>query len=92
MKKENKKKSFYQDNNDTFIEIKVVSRNIITDWVQGIRNMLGMELKAYTNAIKETTEELLNKAKTREIDWFKIDIEEFGKGGFMVSVYGGYKK
>lgn len=92
MKKEIKKKDYYGSNKDTFIEVKVVSRNIITDWVQKIRNMLGLELKAYTNAIKETTEELLNKAKTREIDWFKIDVEEFGRGGFMVSVYGGYKK
>ncbi len=92
MKKEIKKQDYYKGNKDTFMEVKVVSRNIITDWVQGIRNMLGLELKSYTNIIKETSEELLNKVKTREIDWFKIDIEEFGRGGFMVSVYGAYKK
>ena len=92
MKKQIKKEDYYKENKDTFMEVKVVSRNIITDWVQGIRNLLGLELKSYTNIIKETSEELLNKVKTREIDWFKIDIEEFGRGGFMVSVYGAYKK
>ncbi len=92
MKKEIKKQEDYKGNKDTFMEVKVVSRNIITDWVQRIRNLLGLELISYTNIIKETSEELLNKVKTREIDWFKIDIEEFGKGGFMVSVYGAYKK
>jgi len=92
MKKQNEKKDYYKGDKDTFMEFKVISRNIITDWVQRIRNMLGLELKSYTNAIKETTEELFNKANTREIDWFKIDIEEFGRGGFMISVYGAYKK
>ena len=92
MKKQIKKEDYYKENKDTFMEVKVVSRNIITDWIQGIRNLLGLELKSYTNIIKETSEELLNKVKTREIDWFKIDIEEFGRGGFMVSVYGAYKK
>ena len=92
MKKQIEKKDYYKGDKDTFMEVKVVSRNIITDWVQGIRNMLGLELKSYTNIIKETSGELLNKVKTREIDWFKIDIEEFGRGGFMVSVYGAYKK
>ncbi len=92
MKKQNEKKDYFGSNKDIFMEIKVVSRNIITDWVQKIRNMLGLELKSYTNIIKETSEELLNKVKTREIDWFKIDIEEFGRGGFMISVYGAYKK
>ena len=87
-----KEQDHYKNSKETFMEIKVVSRNIITDWVQGIRNMLGLELKSYTNIIKETSEELLNRVKTREIDWFKIDIEEFGRGGFMVSVYGAYKK
>ena len=92
MKKQIEKIDYYKNTKDTFMEVKVVSRNIITDWVQGIRNALGMELKSYTNIIKETSEELLDKVRIREIAWFKIDIEEFGKGGFMVSVYGAYKK
>ena len=54
-----KEKLFKGDN--TFFEAKVVSRNMITDFVQGIRNMLGLELKAYTNTINEVANELINK-------------------------------
>jgi len=87
-----KKKIYYGVENDTFLEVKVVSRNIITDWVQSIRNLLGLELKSYTNTIKETSEELLNKVKKKPIDWFKVDIEEVARGGFLITVYGVYKR
>lgn len=92
MKNNIKKKIYYGVENDTFLEVKVVSRNIITDWVQSIRNLLGLELKSYTNTIKETSEELLNKVKKKPIDWFKVDIEEVARGGFLITVYGVYKR
>ena len=92
MKNNIKKKIYYGVENDTFLEVKVVSRNIITDWVQSIRNLLGLELKSYTNIIKETSEELLNKVKKKPIDWFKVDIEEVARGGFLITVYGVYKR
>ena len=74
-----------------YFDSKVVSRNIITDWVQGIRNLFGLELKAYTNIVNETVKELLNKVDTK-LKWYRIDIEEFGRGGFLVSIYGEKEK
>ena len=77
--------------NLVYFDSKVVSRNIITDWVQGIRNLFGLELKAYTNIVNETVKELLNKVDTK-LKWYRIDIEEFGRGGFLVSIYGEKEK
>lgn len=76
---------------NSFFENKVVSRNIITDFIQGIRNTFGLELKAYTNVIKTTTDELMKKCLIKETEWYKIDIEEIGHGGFMIAIYGVYK-
>ena len=70
--------------------VKVVSRNVITDYVQKIRNFLGLELKSYTEKIDVTIKELLAKA-VEEIKWYKIDVEEIGGKGIIVIVYGVYK-
>ncbi len=76
----------------TFFEVKVVSRNIISDFVQSIRNFLGMEMTGYSNIIEITVKELLNKIKKKgKANWFKIDIEQIANSGIIISVYGEYK-
>lgn len=81
------KKDLIKESDLFYFNSKVVSRNLITDWIQGIRNMFGLELKAYTNIVNETVKELMDKVDTK-LKWYRIDIEEFGRGGFLVSVYG----
>ncbi len=70
--------------------VKVVSRNVITDFVQGIRNFLGLELKSYTEKIDVTIQELIGRANKPK-KWYKIDVEEIAHGGIIVLVYGEYK-
>lgn len=91
MKKSTYKRTPQSIGDKNFFVTKVISRNIITDWVQGIRNLLGLELKSYTLTIETTVQELMNKVSKKPMEWYKIDIEEFGGGGFMVCVYGVYK-
>lgn len=74
-----------------FRETMVVSRDIITDWVQGIRNILGLRLKAYENRINSACEELKLKWLIKETKWFRYDIETGGNGEFIISIYGEYK-
>ena len=69
-----------------YYDCKVVSRNIITDFVQGIRNWLGLELIGYTNVLKNTVKEL--EAKAPKLKWFRIDTEMGNKGVFIISIYG----
>lgn len=75
----------------TFRETKVVSRNAITDWVQSIRNMLGLPLIAYANIINNTCEELEKKYLIKEIKWFRFDIEQTNNNAFVITIYGEYK-
>jgi hypothetical protein len=77
--------------NKTFFATRVVSRNVITDWVQGVRNVLGLRLKSYENAIETTVLELRNEFLNRPTVWYRIDIEQAAKGAFMISIYGEYK-
>ncbi len=88
---ENKKNKLMEQSDLFYFDSKVVSRNIITDWVQHIRNVFGLELKAYTNTINDTVKELQNRIKVK-LKWYRIDIEEFGHGGFLISIYGEKEK
>jgi len=71
----------------TFHVTKVYSRNIITDWVQKIRNIFGLELTAYTNVIDQGVTELLRETPSQK-KWFKIDVEQISTGGFLIMIYG----
>lgn len=73
-----------------YFKSKVVSRNIISDWIQGIRNFLGLELKGYTNVINETVKEMKNSI-TEDLAWFRIDIEQVSHNAFLISIYGELK-
>lgn len=65
---------------------RVFSRNIITDFVQGIRNFLGLELKGYSNLINRRSKEML-KEMPKGMKWYRIDIENLS-GGISITVYG----
>lgn len=91
MDKMKDKKELMKQSNLVYFDSKVVSRNVITDWIQGIRNLLGLELKSYTNIVNETVKELLSKVNVK-LKWYRIDIEEFGRGGFLISIYGEKEK
>ena len=52
--------------NNSFFVSKIVTKNLITDFVAGIRNMLGLELISYDNAIKGAVKDLMKeKDKTK---------------------------
>lgn len=71
-----------------FFYNRVISRNIITDWVQSIRNILGLELIAYTKAIKDNTEEMMRSIEGMKVKWYRIDIEQFTNASIMINLYG----
>lgn len=78
--------------NRYFNETRVTSRNIITDWVQSIRNMLGLDLKSYQEAINTTTEELKVKyLEGKNVKWYRLDIEISRTDAFIVTIYGEYE-
>ena len=74
-----------------FLKTRVISKNVITDWVQGIRNMLGLRLISYENAIDKTINEMKEEVLNKPVSWFRIDIEQASKDAFIITIYGEYK-
>ena len=68
---------------------RVITRDIITDSFQGLRNFFGLRLRGYEQVlkkhIKEMTEEMEIRYKT---DWYRIIINPLTNGSAMIIFYG----
>lgn len=72
---------------------RVVTKNIVTDSFQGIRNIFGLRLRGYEGMINEAIKELTNEAELRyDIEWYRIIVNPLLKGSAMIIFYGeGYE-
>ena len=68
---------------------RVVTKNIVTDSFQSIRNIFGLRLRGYermiNNAVKELTEEMELKYKVK---WYRLIINPLTNGSAMIILYG----
>jgi len=71
---------------------RVVTRNIVTDMFQSIRNTFGLRLRGYETIINRTTEEMLGEmnSKYNNIKWFRLLTNPFDKDACLITVYGVY--
>jgi hypothetical protein len=77
-----------------FSETRVVTKDIITDSFQGIRNLFGLRLRGYESIInKETNKLMLDIKNIFNVKWFRFSINPLVSGSIMITLYGeGYKK
>ena len=77
-----------------FAITKVLTRNIVIDSFQGIRNLFGLRLRGYEKLINKGTDDLLNEAniKYSKIKWWRMSINPFTKGAVMMTIYGEYEQ
>jgi len=77
------------DKQESFSITRVVTKDIITDSFQGIRNLFGLRLRGYKNIINETIAKLLEEAElTYNISWFRLSINPLVSGSCMITIYG----
>lgn len=77
---------------NSFHTTRVVSRDFIKDWFQGIRSLFGLRMKAYENRVQETMDLLMEEIKSKgSIEWHRINIQEV-QDGILINIYGKYKE
>ena len=69
---------------------RVITKDIITDMFQGLRNFFGLRLRGYENMINKNTKELIEEMnlKYKNIDWWRLSINPLTKGSAMITVFG----
>lgn len=68
---------------------RVVTKDIITDSFQGLRNLFGLRLRGYENMLNKNIKELINVAEIQyNINWYRLSINPLTNGSAMITIYG----
>jgi len=73
-----------------FSVTRVVTKNIVTDSFQGIRNLFGLRLRGYEAMINKANREVLEEISFRfpKAIWWRLSINPMTKGSVMITAYG----
>lgn len=68
---------------------RVVTKDIITDSFQGLRNLFGLRLRGYEHVINKNINEMMKEMEIRyKIKWFRMIVNPLTKGSTMIILYG----
>ena len=74
---------------EKFSITRVVTKDIITDSFQGLRNLFGLRLRGYEHMLNKNIKELISiSEKQYNIDWFRLSINPLTNGSAMITIYG----
>ena len=77
-----------------FSVTRVVTRDVVTDFLQIVRNLFGMRLTGYEEIINKNINELTKEAeKEYKIKWWRLSVNPLTHSSIMITIYGeGIKK
>ena len=68
---------------------RVVTKNIVLDSFQGLRNFFGLRLRGYEGMINRSIKEITDLAELQyDIDWYRFSINPLTNGSVMITMYG----
>jgi len=68
---------------------RVVTKNIVLDSFQGLRNFFGLRLRGYEGMINRSIKEITELAELQyDIDWYRFSINPLTNGSVMITMYG----
>ena len=68
---------------------RVVTKDIVTDSFQGLRNLFGLRLRGYEKLLEKNINEMMEEMDIRyKVDWFRMLVNPLTNGSAMIIVYG----
>ena len=73
-----------------FVYTRVVTKDVLTDSFQSIRNFFGLRLRSYEKMIDQNSLELISimKSEHKKIKWYRLSINPLISGSVMITLYG----
>ena len=80
--------------NKDFIITRVVTRDIVRDAFNSIRNFFGLRLRNFEFIIQKHSKEMLEEMRLvyPGFKWYRISINPLEKGAVMINIYGEYEE
>lgn len=73
----------------SFSRTEFVTVNVVSDWVNSIRDLLGMEQKTYAKIVNEKMEEIFADIELEgNIIWFRQEIDRTFGTAIQITIYG----
>jgi len=75
---------------ETFSVTKVVTKNMFSDWFQGLRNLIGHNLKGYEKMVEKGVEECWKEITEKGIKpkWYRTSMDQLTNGAMVIHIYG----
>ena len=68
---------------------RVVTKDIVTDSFQGLRNFFGLRLRGYEKLLSKNIEEMLKEMEIKYyVKWFRMIVNPLTNGSAMIILYG----
>ena len=72
-----------------FTITRVVTKDLITDSFQGIRNLFGLRLRGYEHMLNKHISAVISEMEiTYKVKWYRLIVNPLTKGAAMIIVYG----
>ena len=74
---------------ENFQITRVVTKDIITDSFQGLRNLFGLRLRGYESVLNKNINAMMKEMEIRyKINWFRMVVNPLTAGSAMIILYG----
>jgi len=79
-----------------FVITRVVTRNLLRDYLAVIKNIFGMRLSSYEDVINNNLNEMLDEMRyqydtePKILVWYRISVNPLTQGSIMITIYGEY--
>jgi hypothetical protein len=74
---------------EPFFENRIVTRSMLGDMVERVRNQVGLRQRGYEEMVDEAATELVTEVHDEyDVDWYRVDVDMMGRGAVAVTVYG----
>ena len=74
---------------ENFQITRVVTRDLITDSFQGIRNLFGLRLRGYEKVISKSINQMTEEMNLRfKVSWYRLIVNPLTNGSVMIILYG----
>uniref|UniRef100_A0A6M3JFD0 Uncharacterized protein n=1 Tax=viral metagenome TaxID=1070528 RepID=A0A6M3JFD0_9ZZZZ len=69
--------------------VRVVTRDIITDAFQGLRNFFGLRLRGYESVLDKHIKLMTREMELKyDVKWFRLIVNPLTNGSAMIILYG----
>ena len=79
--------------NKSFIITRIITRDVLRDSFNSIRNFFGLRLRNFETRIMKNHYEMIQEMelKYKNIIWYRISFNPLVSGSVMINIYGEYK-